>query len=121
MRASTRGRAGTIAQPVVVDTSTSLRQRRGFWNAICWASAPPQEIPSTSNRLVGPARLTELGEPVDAGGQTSGPRPLVLPQAPSECAPRPAHGAYRLTYTTRRWLIQASQTERCSVKGQACG
>jgi hypothetical protein len=35
---------------------------------------------------------------------TSGTRPLVLPQAPSECSPRPAHGAYRLTHTARRWL-----------------
>ena len=46
----TRGRAGIIRLPVDVATSTSRRQRRGYWTASCWARPPPQEIPRTSKR-----------------------------------------------------------------------
>jgi hypothetical protein len=48
MCTSTEGRAGTITDPVAVDTSTR-RRHRSRWNvAKCCATAPPQEMPSTS-------------------------------------------------------------------------
>ena len=34
--------------PVPVDTRINRRQRRGFWKANCWASAPPHDTPRTS-------------------------------------------------------------------------
>jgi hypothetical protein len=48
MCASTDGRAGTISEPVAVETSTSRRQRARWNMAKCCATAPPQEMPSTS-------------------------------------------------------------------------
>ena len=51
--ARTARRPGTMTTPVLagiadqfhvpVDTSISLRHRCGFWNANCWASAPPHD------------------------------------------------------------------------------
>jgi hypothetical protein len=48
MCASTEGRAGTISDPVAVETSTSRRQRARWNVAKCCATPPPQEMPSTS-------------------------------------------------------------------------
>jgi hypothetical protein len=48
IRISTPGLAGTMMAPVAVLTSTS-RRHRDRWNAAkCWATPPPQEMPSTS-------------------------------------------------------------------------
>jgi hypothetical protein len=48
MCTSTDGRAGSIMVPVAVATSTSRRHLASWKRAKCWATPPPQEIPSTS-------------------------------------------------------------------------
>ena len=48
MCTSTDGRAGTIKVPVAVATSTNRRHLAAWNPAKCWATPPPQEIPSTS-------------------------------------------------------------------------
>ena len=48
MRSRTVGPAGTISAPGPVATSTRRRTRSGRLSANCCASAPPQEMPSTS-------------------------------------------------------------------------
>jgi hypothetical protein len=51
MCTSADGLPGTISAPVPVATRTSLRHRERWNAAKCWATPPPQEIPSTSTRL----------------------------------------------------------------------
>src|SRR3954468_11366992 len=55
IRASTRGCAGTISEPVPVAASTSRRTLRRCWTAKCWASPPPQEKPRTSTASTCPS------------------------------------------------------------------
>ena len=46
----TEGRAGTMGVPMAVATSTSRRHLARWDAANCWATPPPQEMPSTSTR-----------------------------------------------------------------------
>ena len=74
MRSSTLGVPGTIRLPVAVDTSTSRRQRCGFWKASCWATPPPQEYPSTSNPVVAELGEHPPGQPGEPGKRVGQPR-----------------------------------------------
>jgi hypothetical protein len=81
MCASTDGRAGTISEPVAVETSTS-RRHRARWNAAkCCATAPPQEMPSTSTTST-PSSVSMLAISVHSPVNRYGPDGSADPPTP---------------------------------------
>ena len=68
-------------EPVPVLTRTRRRTKRGDWNAICWASPPPHDSPSTSAReypsfrSILTARYALPGNPYGTGPAGDPPTP----------------------------------------------